>query len=383
MMLTGPQDWRTKLPYWTCQGQVFNTKLSALMHASKINNDIEFRFNDEFLDKLDWTKQPPLPIDEYYKQRAEQLRDTYDYILVMYSGGSDSSTIVKTFLRNNIFIDEVGIYGVWNHKINKYNSIVNLEQTHAAWPFLKKISADGTKISHINLLDSVSQSLNSQDWIYQSDLLFTAQQSCRFQSIFQREDLVRMVEQGKKVAVIIGHDKARVVVNNNAFYHGFLDVAGLGTWIYPQFYDSQYVGPSMEPFFCNADVPEIMIKQSHMIAEWYWKNFKTDSKNMLTTSYLDPKYTSRANTIMYPTTWRELDTYTLGKHFHVNVFTWAWRSEWLYEDLPDTIYYENWINGIRHAFSMIDQRFVKPNNKGLVGHWSKLRKILDFPVVDQ
>jgi len=374
-MIADYNDWRHRLPYWTCESKVFNTKLSALIYASKSNQNIEFCFNDHYLDTINWTQEPPLSIDEYYRQRAQSLRDNYDYLLIMYSGGSDSSTIVKTFLRNKIHVDEIGIYGVWNHKIDKYHAPTNLEQTYAAKDFLTQIASHGTKVSHINLLDSVESSLGSQDWIYQSDPLFTAQQACRFQAIFQRKDLLDLVSKGKKVAVVLGHDKARVVSKDDGFYHGFLDVGGLGTWIYPQFFQDDYNGPCLETFYCNISVPEIMIKQSHMITDWYWKNFGDRCKDLLSMGGRDANYTSRANTIMYPTTWREHETYSLGKSTERNVFTWAWRSEWLHQDLQDTRYYQNWINGVKTAFSLVDKKFVLPGKKGFVGHWSKLRKI--------
>lgn len=381
MSILGLQDWRQRLPYWTCNGQVFKTKLSALMHATQIKSDIEFRFNDEFLDQLDWSKEPPLHIDEYYKLRAQSIRDNYDYVLVMYSGGSDSSTIVKTFLRNNISVDEVAIYGVWNHKIDKYNSSTNLETTYAGWPLLEKVSACGTKVTHINLADAVEISLSDPDWIYQSDPAFTANQACRFHSLFQRPDLIAMREKGKKVALVVGHDKARVVTHHKSFYHGFLDLAGLGTWIHPQIFYPDYVGPDLVTFYCNIDVPEIMIKQSHMIASWYWNTFHTKCESLLNLSYVEPRYSSRANIIMYPTTWREHETYTLGKAEHLKIHSWAFRSEWLYKDLGDTEYYNNWLTGVKTAFGLVDDRFIKPNKKGLKGHWSKLRKIIDFPEI--
>lgn len=70
---------------------------------------MQFIFNEEVFDKIDWTIEPSFSLKELYTQRAQQLRDDYDYLILSYSGGSDSHEILGTFLENNIFIDEIQV----------------------------------------------------------------------------------------------------------------------------------------------------------------------------------------------------------------------------------------------------------------------------------
>ena len=59
-------------------------------------------FNIEKLGKQNLT--------DLYRERAQQLRDIYDYLILSYSGGSDSHNILMTFLNNNIKLDQVFVH---------------------------------------------------------------------------------------------------------------------------------------------------------------------------------------------------------------------------------------------------------------------------------
>ena len=77
---------------------------------------VSFYFHDDYFSQFDWTKEPQQSLKELYKQRAIQLRDKYDYLILSYSGGSDSHQALETFLNNNIFIDEIFI-STWEPNI--------------------------------------------------------------------------------------------------------------------------------------------------------------------------------------------------------------------------------------------------------------------------
>jgi hypothetical protein len=378
------------LPHWESEGKIFRSKLLANIHATQKNGyDVTFHFNDDILSQLNWMHEPPHTIDYYYKLRAESIRDQYDYIVLMYSGGSDSTTILKTFMRNNIKIDEVATYGIWNHSIDKYYTLDNLEITFAATELLKECANSGIKVAHLNLLDGIEQ-LSTDDWIWHSDPLFSASQAVRYPVVYGRTELSDMIISGKKVAVILGHDKPRILYKNGGLHYGLCDMGGIGTGIFPQFFDPNYNGPTVELFHTNVAVPEIMIKQSHMVANWYRSNFGNHCKILLDPETLDPLFNSRVNTIVYPTTWRETETYTIGKGkiqsgaglkinpLSSNLMSYEWRSEWLYSNLSDSHYAKNWYSGVNKALSMMGDCFVDRTQGKLHGTWTKFYKIMDF-----
>jgi hypothetical protein len=88
---------------WIVGGIAFDHKLEALRHASNTNNsNIEFYYHNHVFDSVNRGLLGKVPLTTLYKERAEQLRDNYDYLVLHYSGGSDSHNILHTFLSNNI-----------------------------------------------------------------------------------------------------------------------------------------------------------------------------------------------------------------------------------------------------------------------------------------
>jgi hypothetical protein len=67
-------------------------------------------YNDDFFSQYDWSQEPKESLDELYKNRAKELREQYDYIVLYYSGGYDSSNMLRAFLDNGIYPDEICVF---------------------------------------------------------------------------------------------------------------------------------------------------------------------------------------------------------------------------------------------------------------------------------
>jgi len=81
--------------------------------------DWRWVYNDNFFSQYDWTREPTESLDELYKQRAEQLRRDYDYLVLYYSGGYDSANLLHAFLDNDIYPDEIAIF------YSRYDTVSN------------------------------------------------------------------------------------------------------------------------------------------------------------------------------------------------------------------------------------------------------------------
>jgi hypothetical protein len=82
--------------------EVFEAALACRDHAPIV----EFVF--PAADALgDCTLEPEADLAELYRRRARRLREQYDYLILMYSGGADSDQVLTTFLKGGIFLDEV------------------------------------------------------------------------------------------------------------------------------------------------------------------------------------------------------------------------------------------------------------------------------------
>ena len=97
--------------YWKVAGRSFFNKIDCLKYASQIKNyNVTYHLFDSAYASLDWDKEPTHSLDELYKQRAQQIRDKYNYVMIAFSGGADSLNVLDTFLENNIHIDEIVSY---------------------------------------------------------------------------------------------------------------------------------------------------------------------------------------------------------------------------------------------------------------------------------
>ena len=139
-----------------CNKKPFYSKLEAIMESNKNGGQIHWDFYDDIFAKYDWTTPSDLSLDELYKQRALQLREQYDHLVLFYSGGVDSGYILKTFLDNNIKIDEIYIYGSFELEKKKYKQLgastnpgyYTREVEYIAKPLIKKLLAkQNVKIS--------------------------------------------------------------------------------------------------------------------------------------------------------------------------------------------------------------------------------------------
>src|SRR5210317_184486 len=86
-------------------GSIYKTY--SLTEAYEFSNNVKWHFNDEVFSKYNWKIEPIESLFELYKKRCQQIRENYDYIVLMYSAGADSDNVLNCFVRNNIKLDEV------------------------------------------------------------------------------------------------------------------------------------------------------------------------------------------------------------------------------------------------------------------------------------
>jgi hypothetical protein len=138
-----------KCGYWEIDKKYFFDKFDCLRYATSIKKyDVKYHFYDSVYQSLNWSKEPTEDLQTMYKNRAQQLRDEYDYLILSFSGGADSSNILRTFIDNNIKIDEIyceyplQIIEKYKHTFN-YSSnaeLIIFEWITAAEPQLKELS---------------------------------------------------------------------------------------------------------------------------------------------------------------------------------------------------------------------------------------------------
>jgi hypothetical protein len=96
--------------HYTYKDKIYFSRAEAL-DEMLLTGDYEgrmwFWYNDDVFKQYNWSHPVHIQLKELYKIRAQQLRDKYKYLVLAFSGGSDSVQILNTFLKYNIFIDEI------------------------------------------------------------------------------------------------------------------------------------------------------------------------------------------------------------------------------------------------------------------------------------
>ena len=140
-------------------------------HYHKDPQPYKWVYNDEFFSQYDWTREPTESLDELYGARAKELREQYDYIVLYYSGGHDSTNMLRAFLDNGIYPDEV-CYRYSRHDTtgHQYREKVNftekkLERLKQQHPKLKIRKLDCADVI-CNWLNTIADQNLNMDPIY-------------------------------------------------------------------------------------------------------------------------------------------------------------------------------------------------------------------------
>ena len=114
------------LGHYIVNNRNYSNKVEAIIEANKSKATIEWMFHDSVFNNIDFTIEPIKTLNQIYLERAIQLRKKYDYLILFFSGGSDSVHVLDTFLKNNIIIDEIIVSypesGLKNYNFNKIDT---------------------------------------------------------------------------------------------------------------------------------------------------------------------------------------------------------------------------------------------------------------------
>ena len=146
--------------YWTvfnhetAQSTRFNFKHDAIVYRKILPHaTLYFHWYEQQFSKLNVSVEPPESHAELCRQRAQELRDTYSYLRLSFSGGADSLTALHSFVDNNIHLDEIVVvdYFDGSNYDDPMKSSGREIKLHAL-PHLKQIAhlIPNTKITVVN-----------------------------------------------------------------------------------------------------------------------------------------------------------------------------------------------------------------------------------------
>lgn len=275
--------------YWENCGSFFFDKAECLRYATKLkNNYIRYHFFDSVYQTYDWSIEPSESLEELYKQRAQQLRDKYDYLILSFSGGADSSNILNTFIDNNIKLDEIYCeYPISTLEKNVKLSIndrnpllISYEWETAAKPRLQALA-----LTHPDIKITIEDATKFTIDVIESDKLHTfmrggSSANAHSGRYFKLYELGRQREKYGKVCCITGLDKPRLAYDTRRkiFFSTYSDFNN----IYADFPRYAFGGypVEMEFFYLTYDFPKINVKQSYELKSVIQKIMLSEDKEL-------------------------------------------------------------------------------------------------------
>lgn len=275
-----------ELGFYLVNNIKYTNKIQAVLEAQKTLADITWDFHSSVFEKIDWAVEPNLSLDALYKMRAQQIRNQYDYVIVMSSGGADSTNVIKSFLNNGIHIDEIvagaPVSGLnnwnWNDKDHSVNNTIS-ETKYALYPLLNEISTNHPNVKitfndyfeHILRYKTDEWLYNCQDWI--NPVVNAKSRLDKFKHI------VDLAEQGKRIGIVWGIDKPALRYDKEG--NICIIISDMGVNVADAAFDKNYPNVDRVLFYWTPDFPEIMIKQAHVISKVAHKPENTWLKELI------------------------------------------------------------------------------------------------------
>ena len=258
----------------------FNNIFAAIVYAAynAPNSYPRFDLFESEFSKVNWQVEPTETFQQLMDNRAIQLREKYDRLVLMFSGGTDSLPIYKTFKRLNIHLDEIIIA---YHK----DPLVGHEPAMVEW--IKKDLYDPTIMLTVKCRDELPAYLNTvkSGFLLEQNRLFW-NQTCTSTGEIALDTIQsdRML-QPKSSAVVIGYEKPVVVFKDGRWWATAIDKT----------YKTMMHG--FEYFYISPDLPALHVKQSHLLKRYAKQQIKP------TTYWSSAEFSSKS--------WQNFDLYSL------------------------------------------------------------------------
>lgn len=349
----------------------FFSKTKALMEATKTGVHPTWHFADEVFSAIDWQKEVTEDIRVTYQRRAKQLRDKYDHIVLSYSGGSDSWTILNSFLTAGLTVDEILVRWPIKGSSNIYSPTLDQSAGNylSEWDLVIKhdlnwISSHypNIKITIDDWSDTLDAELTEDDWYGVNDHLNPGVFKKHTALKGTEKDII-MLDRGKKVATIWGIDKPQVVFKDGRLYTYFLDklvntsfVHGTGNRV-------------PELFYWSADFTDIVQIQAQLMYKYFRDNpHKLDlidwDKRLIDTQKKKTEYNALSRDIVYPD-WN-------AKKFQVIKPTstvWCEYDNWMFNHLGHTRYMQSWLHGLESLKNAVEPKYHQTSINGKFNGW--------------
>ena len=240
----------SKKMFWKVGDNIFYNRIDATTESIRTNQELKFHLFEDAFDSFDWEVEPKETWESILRQRAQQLRDTYSYLRLWYSGGVDSHTTLMTFIKNNIHLDEIAI--IRTSPYENFEALSEVEITKVALPFIRlmKNELEKTKITEVYIGNKEYTKFIKTAYETKGYFGFRPT-SCKEIHLLKPNELYIK----GNVCEVRGYEKPKLFIEDGRFYTAMWDTTN-GLFM---------VGDhNVEGFFISGEMPKVHIKQFHM-----------------------------------------------------------------------------------------------------------------------
>ena len=205
--------------YFTIGDASTTDKLEAILLCESSGFPINFHI-PQFLENFPVHIEPKEDMATLCKRHAHNIRQSYDYVRLWFSGGCDSEYVLNTFIKNNIFIDEIMIMKAGIKE-------ADWEIDDVAIPYINKIQ---NKIPNTKITIKSATMNDYKDWFknaYWFERYTSMGRSSRcfhYLRINEALESITMHNTTSNTINIRGGEKSHIMHIDNKWYAYFLDL---------------------------------------------------------------------------------------------------------------------------------------------------------------
>ena len=254
------------LGHYTVGEQWFYSNRDALEAGHRTGQTVAWHYYDDVWTRAHaaghWRNQS---LKELYYARARQIREQYDYVAVMFSGGWDSRNIIESFSAQGLRIDDIIVFTT--QELENTTEFNNLnpdnwygEIKYHAVPYAERYAHEhpGTGVIKIEWLDRVAESYQDAEQVFKDSRPKPGVFFGRWLSVATDPQLQRRIG-NRRAALMLGLDKPCVMQTGNN-YQGFFPEGLIRNYTYCTRSNGFPDNVIWEPFYWTPDLPELAIR---------------------------------------------------------------------------------------------------------------------------
>jgi hypothetical protein len=205
-----------------------------------------------------------------------------------------------------------------------------------------------------------------ESWIYTSQDWFQPGHGAKHDN-FDNPLHKQIADSGKSLCVLYGIDKPKVALIDNHWYVYFIDIMAN----HPNPVVNHHTNITTELFFWTPDLPELVIKQGHMVKTWFDMPANQHLRNLVTYPISNPNLRTVYEGLIKPFIYPDFDPHTWQTAKPTNSF-YNEMDTWFYVNLKGSRQYQVWQAGLKFLEENIHAKHLVESNGTVNGlRWNK------------